>query len=231
MSYTKMVMVPESSQKADAPLLNQLTTLDGQLQSLLQDRTLPAELQLQKYMQTLQRYQSLKAEQVAPVQQPLEKDLMDTLPPNARNKGRMLLQHVNRHPDKFQWTSDGRLKFEGQPIDGSNFVDLIHHFTRRTPANINIHGTAEFGRLLRETNAPQVALMHGTPMRAQRPQTPGSPSRPGPSRQLALGVEEVKATPGKKKKKESVKIDRPQRVTKPIQRYGADPLDAVDDYY
>ena len=110
MNYTKMVMVPQSdplrNQQLDAPLLTQLSTLDGALRSILDDGTLPAELKMQKYMQMFQRYQSLKGHQLGPTMEeahkPLERDLMETLPANTRNKGRMLLQHVNRHPEKFQ---------------------------------------------------------------------------------------------------------------------------------
>ena len=71
--YTKMVMVPQDSlgqqqinlqqQKIDAPLLNQLSSLDSEMQAILSSQSISPVMKMQRYMQALQRYQLLKRQQ------------------------------------------------------------------------------------------------------------------------------------------------------------------------
>ena len=176
--FTKMKMVPYDplrNQEPDAPLLHQLSNLDQQLLTIVNDHTLPPELKHQKYMQTFQRYQSLKAQQLPeplqtePTKPKLDtEEMLDAIPKQYKPKTRLLIQHVNKHPDIFNWTPDGQLKYEGMPIRGSNMLDLVYDFSRkRGPFSEPAIGSQQFATLLKETNAPNVAI--GNPERMKDP--------------------------------------------------------------
>ena len=212
--FSKMVMVPQGmvdplrNQEPMAPLLNQLSTMDQQMHSILFDASLPDELKQQKYMQTLQRYQNLKGQQLdafmpKPVQAVEDtvpdENILEAIPKNYRNKAKILVQHLKKHPE-FQWTRDGELKMNGNAIEGSNFTDLVYDFVMRT-GNAVIPGGKEFSRLLKDTKVPQVALA-----KKKNPVTPVSP-RPGPSRQFRSRLP-VLAVP------ERAMVDTPKRNAK-----------------
>lgn len=157
-----MVMVPQDpfrQHEVGAPVLNQLLSLDNEMQSILSNQTIPDEMKLQRYMQILQRYQLMKGQQQP--QQPQQSKFpqlnYDAVPRSARNKVKMLLHHLESNQDKIQWTSDGKLKVHDMPIENSNFSDLIHSATRQVPRGLNIPGAAEFSQLLSDTNAPQLS--------------------------------------------------------------------------
>ena len=164
--YTKIVMVPQDSlgqqqinlqqQEIDAPLLNQLSSLDSEMQAILSSQSITPEMKMHKYMQTLQRYQLLKEQQNPTLPQELFD--LDTVPKNYRNKARMLLHHLKAHQDRIKWTPDNRLKIDGITIKDSNITDLIHGFTRPFNRNMNFPGAVELDRFLTETNAPKLAI-------------------------------------------------------------------------
>ena len=167
---------PLRNQQQDAPFLNQLSNLDQQLQTILNDNSLPPELKLQKYTQTLQRYQSLKSEQmptrtlpVEPAKPKIETDgVLDAIPKPFKSKANLLMQHMNKYRELFDWTPDGRLKFQGTPIHGSHILDLVYDFSRKKgPLSEPAIGARQFARLLKETNVPKVAI--GNPDRMQEP--------------------------------------------------------------
>ena len=176
-NFTKMSLVPYQdplrNQQPDAPLLNQMATLDAQMGTILKDNTLNPELKHQKYMQTLKRYQALNSQQIPttkfPDEEPkIDENVLDAIPKQFKTKGRLLIQHVNKHPDIFNWTPDGKLKYQGMPIDGSNAMDLVHDFSRnKGPLSAPAIGSKQFARLLKETNVPKVAI--GNPTRMEEP--------------------------------------------------------------
>lgn len=151
---------PMRQQEVGAPLLTQLSNLDGQMQMILTDNSIPEELKLQKYMQTLQRYQILKGQQIPTAKPIVPEDLIDVdaVPKQSKNRVKMLLHHIKKHQDKIKWTPDGQLLVEDKIIDGSNITDLIHDATRHIPSRIKVPGAKEFASLLQETHVPQVAI-------------------------------------------------------------------------
>jgi hypothetical protein len=168
-AYTKMVMVPQQdplrNQEPGAPRLNQLATLDQQMQAILNDTSLSPDERLHKYQQTFQRYQTMQNTQVQqpqPILAPTipNEVILATIPKQAKNKARMLLNHIEKHADNIKWAPDGRLMYDGHIIEGSNKTDLIHHSTRKFSSKVP--GIAEFNSLLKKTNAPQVAVMQQT---------------------------------------------------------------------
>ena len=157
---------PLRNQQPDAPFLHQLSTLDQQLQTILNDNSIPPELKLQKYTQTLQRYQSLKSQQI-PMSQPAKlaqpkidaEEVLEAVPKPFKHKARLLMQHMKKHDELFDWTPDGQLKYQGKPISGSNVLDLVYDFSRKKgPLSEPAIGSRQFARLLKESNVPKVAI-------------------------------------------------------------------------
>jgi hypothetical protein len=236
--FTKMAMVPHAMvdplryQEVGAPLLSQLSTLDGEMQTILGDKTIPDELKLQKYMQTLQRYQMLKGQQVmqpapAATRQtlvPVMEDLLDTIPKQDRNKAKIFVNHLQQHADEIKWTEDGRLIYENKPVEGSNRTDLVHQFTRKLPPKNETPGAVELASLLKKTNVPSVAV--SKPIAMAKLDSPGlnDMSFGTPSGSPSLGV--LKSPLSKKQHKVIKNIQKPpvrepsQRTKKPVDRYG-----------
>jgi hypothetical protein len=222
-AYTKMVMVPQQdplrNQEPGAPRLNQLATLDQQMQAILNDTSLSPNERLSKYQQTFQRYQTMQNTQVQqhqPILAPTipDEEILATIPKQAKNKARMLLDHVQKHTDIIKWAPDGRLMYDGHIIEGSNKTDLIHHSTRKLRSRVP--GLAEFNSLLKKTNAPQVAVM-------QQKNDVEEFLTPSQKTPIQFGVQDspfVQATPSTKKKPARSTERKLRTNRKPTQRYG-----------
>ncbi len=132
---TKMVMVPQdaysslmSQQKQlYSPVVNQLSNLDQELQSILTNPILSSDAKYYQYMNVFGRYQNLRQTKQQPVNiqtadvKTLETDtqtgddlpfvtlpveerrLIGSLPKPVRRKGRILLDHIKSDPQIFQW--------------------------------------------------------------------------------------------------------------------------------
>jgi len=183
---TKMVMVPQdtysslmSQQKqVYSPVVQQLSNLDQELQSILNNPNLPEEVKYHQYRNVFGRYQQLRNEQFRPAAAvpaitehiqtgddlPMEdlpvpeKQVIDGLPKTVRMKGRLLLNHLKDHKRFFNWLNSGELVIDGKPIAGSNVTDLVHHATRNRTAVVPPAGYEEFEKLLQATNVPKEAM-------------------------------------------------------------------------
>jgi hypothetical protein len=176
MQHTKkMVMVPQDTynslltkqQDIVQPLINKLINVDDQLEMLLNDHTIPADVKVQKYEQLFHRRQQMKIEQEKPMEiqmkdQPaaiVPQNIVQTLPLNAQTFAKVLLEHMSRHKHKINWDEKGQLIIHGQPIEGSHIVDLIHDFSKPLRSQVaGVRGYKEFSTLLKETNAPNSAI-------------------------------------------------------------------------
>jgi hypothetical protein len=183
---TKMVMLPQDAYRSllsqqheqTQPVVNQLTSLDGQLQSILANPSLPADVKYHQYDQLLHRYRHLKQQQMNTLNQPVpvtfqpaeqvlppqmqflpvpEENVLTSVPKMLKNKTRILLDHIKRHPEKFKWNEKGELVIGGEPVHGSHFTDLVHD-TVRSRTKHHAMGRPEFGKLLSETNVPREGL-------------------------------------------------------------------------
>jgi hypothetical protein len=171
---TKMVMVPQdtysslmSQQKQIySPVVGQLSNLDQELQSILNNPNLSTDAKYHQYMSVFGRFQSMKAQQFpTPVIVPEptifpvdEHRLIDSLPKNVRRTGRLLMEHLKENKDQIKWLKSGELVSDGQTIQGSNLTDLVHHITRNRPSKKSPVGATQFTELLKKTNAPQEAF-------------------------------------------------------------------------
>jgi hypothetical protein len=183
---TKMVMLPQDAYRSllsqhheqIQPVVNQLTSLDSQLQSVLANPNLPSDVKYHQYDQLLHRYRHLKQQQMNTFNQPVpvtfqpteqvsppqlqylpvpEETILTSVPKMLKIKTKILLDHIKRHPEKFKWNEKGELLVGNEPISGSHFTDLVHD-TVRPPRTKHATGRSEFGKLLSETNAPREGL-------------------------------------------------------------------------
>jgi hypothetical protein len=234
---TKMVMVPQdtysslmSQQKQlYSPVVQQMSNLDQELQAILSNPNLPTDLKYNQYKNVFNRYQQLRQQQFQPTTKvvastdiqtgedlptyvlPLEeRQLIDSLPKTVRRKGKILLDHLKERKNNFSWLSSGELVVDGQPIEGSNITDLVHHVTRRRPTVKPPIGADAFADLLNRTNVPKEALsesnIFATPVGLGTSFSPASTSTPS----------KLKKAP--KAKASSV---RPVRIRKPVNRWQA----------
>ncbi len=184
---TKMVMVPQdayssllSQQKQMySPVVNQLSNLDQELQSIMSNPNIPSDVKYHHYRQVFGRYQQLRNQQFPQMppnvtkmstdvqtyndfpakQLPIdERHLIETLPKPSRRKAKILLDHLRQNEQSFQWLDSGELVADGTPIRGSNISDLVHHVTRNRPTVKSPEGSEEFSELLEKTNVPKEAF-------------------------------------------------------------------------
>lgn len=179
---TKMVMIPQdaytsmiSQQKQlYPPIVNQMSSLDQELQSILSNPNLPTDEKYHQYMSTFGRYQQLRQDFYPPIVRPAgnvqsvlpetntlpieQNRLLNSLPKTVQRKGKILLDHMKDNNQVFKWTETGELIVDGKPIIGSNVTDLVHHVTRTRPTAAPPTGAVEFKELLNISNAPQEAL-------------------------------------------------------------------------
>jgi hypothetical protein len=193
---TKMVMVPEEAysslvgqqQQLIPPVAMQLSNLDNELKSILENPNLNVDNKYNQYYQIFKRYSNLHGKQfgnVAPEPQILpplqqqqaeekremvskatstisppvsEQFVLDSLPKIARRKGKLLFEHLKKKRE-IQWTDTGELVANGSPVEGSNVTDLLHFFTRDRPSVVPPKGAHELADLLQETNVPMEAVV------------------------------------------------------------------------
>lgn len=178
---SKMLLIPENTysalvnQKAqEPPIVSELGRVESQLNSVLADPSLSVDERYAKYVQSFQRLQHLRETQRNPLpylapSDPLPKvtnPIGQKLPPEIlcsfakmnKKAGELLISHIESNP-VFQWDEKFRLIVDGQPLKGSNMLDLIHDFTKFQRGKCEpAIGSEEFGILLKQTNVPHTAI-------------------------------------------------------------------------
>ena len=82
--------------------------------------------------------------------------IVDSAPKALRTKAKMLIQHIQRHPQILSWDDKGRIKYRGKVVPDSNVVDLIGDAIRPVDRKgFKPLGLEAFGRGLLEINAPR----------------------------------------------------------------------------
>ena len=72
-----------------------------------------------------------------------------------RSKTKNLLDYLKQAgPGTLNWTSLGELVHKGQPIHGSNIIDLFRSSMHNVPLSLNMPGESNFKSILHELNAP-----------------------------------------------------------------------------
>ena len=179
---TKMVMVPEDAysslvnqqQQLMPPVAMQLSNLDTEMKSILNNPNLSTDQKYDRYFRTFNRYSQLQGRQFYPPSNPLPEEpiveqgpktngfpildaVVDSLPRVARTRGKLLTHHLKQKKE-IQWSDKGELMADGTPIPGSNITDLIHFFTRDRPSVKPPVGAKQFASQLQDTNVPMEAV-------------------------------------------------------------------------
>ena len=153
----------------DSPLI-QLSSLDQQLKEVL-DSTEPSDIKAKKYGQILQTYSSIRNKAVyrpipPDVSEPATHNWLNGLAASYINKGRILKEHVEKNPD-LQWNDKNEIFYKGNRIPGSNVVDLIHTFVKKSKNQPT--GWQEFGKALLDNNVPRTAIANDNLLARARP--------------------------------------------------------------
>ena len=162
----KMALVPAElanlqHHSPSGAILGQLSLLDQQMKSVLDDTSTTPELKLQKYYSTLRRYETLQdnsshmsvpvrvdegsvIKRDAPTSLPaLESAILEQVPKPQRQSAKLLLEHVKENPD-ISWNQNRELVHKGSVVTGSNIFDLISDFSRNRRNQAPAQGWKEF---------------------------------------------------------------------------------------
>ena len=180
-------------------------SLDGKMQSILNNKSLSEEQKAQLYGSFLQEYLTMKKKQTKvyqaqeanlPVPVPeapagespppphppqsaegaaVEREIVQSVPKQVQRQAVLLVERIRKHPD-LDWNDQGELVVEGTPIPHSNMVDLINDLVR-SRKGFNPVGWEALASQLRKGNVPQDLVRN--PRRWQYIQGLGG-SSPGP---------------------------------------------------
>jgi len=161
------------------PTLTQLSNLDEQMKSILEDSSTSADLKFKLYYNALQRYEAFqqnatqKPDSAIPAQPPRNlppaaqgprflpaveiPGLIDHVPKAQRRATTLLLNYVKDNPD-LEWNEARELVYQGQRIPQSNVYDLVSDISRNRKLQSPAVGWEEFASALINQNVPQGAI-------------------------------------------------------------------------
>ena len=187
------------------PNASAAASLQRDLSSVLANGDLSEDKKSQLYGQTLHQFQTAhrKALENNKLQLPesisskINQRIMDSVPTTMKKKARLLMSMLQDHPN-LSWDEDGTVKMYGQPIPGSNIIDLVNDVLRQRKG-IEPTGWQPFAEGLKAMNVPQDFV--GNKKRWEWMHRSKELDRPSSSPQEE--EEDVFKTPLKSKKKRS----------------------------
>lgn len=94
--------------------------------------------------------------EVEPPAEELVDQIVSSAPKPMRGKAKMMLQHMQRHPQILSWDPQGRVKYRGRVIPNANIIDLVSDAVRSTERKgYRPQGIELFSRGLSEMNMPR----------------------------------------------------------------------------
>ena len=172
------------------PWTSSLQEMDHRMKDILNRSDMTMEDKAQAYHQTLQRYlhrldqvkrQSLGSVTIqtpTTIEKPsvvmdvpenpssssdkVSSRILDSMGKTFKKKARMILQHVEDHPD-MSWNERGEFVWKGQRIENSNMLDLVNDLMRKRKNYASPHGWETFASALKTSNVPQELV--GNPTR------------------------------------------------------------------
>ena len=166
-----MALVPMdfASHTKEAPLLNQLSSLDKEMQMVLSDSA-STDVKFKKYQDAIRRYQhftDVRDEKVPvpPTNTRREEQILPALPaqqiirnmPNQKQRSaRILLDFLGNIPE-LGISNNNEIIIDGNTVKNSNIHDLVSDLTRDT-RSARPRGSNEFTQLLRAKNVPLEAI-------------------------------------------------------------------------
>ncbi len=158
------------SQPSTNPTLKTMSSLDDRLKDVLSKSHVSEDAKVKEYNQTLQRYLTYEDKYLSPhpststvstpsVEDQWEKDILASVPINAKKKAQLLLNRIKASGGTMSWNAQGELLVKGQPVVGSNILDLVNDVLRKRQ-HFNPRGWEQFAQALRDTNVPQDLIGH-----------------------------------------------------------------------
>ena len=92
----------------------------------------------------------------------LKEEVLKVLPPSARHRGKLLLDHLfKKNPGQNLYNSRRELMYNNDVVHGSNIIDLIYDLMKGRKSNKPV-GWREFMNLLIEINTPESLIINPT---------------------------------------------------------------------
>ena len=167
MNKYKKLILTEADTKPPKTLdahVNAIFEADSDMKEIL-ERDISDEEKIKEYNQRLRssliHYNKYVKEPIGEkVPDLIEAQINEILPPSLKNKGELMITHLKN--SSVQWTKEGELIFNGEPIKGSNIVSLVNDVLRKSKTRIPPQGWEQFAQLLRNSNIPQEFLANKT---------------------------------------------------------------------
>ena len=179
------LQLQQQQQVLQYPTLKALSSLDRELQDVLNQQHLTTDEKVKQYNQVLQRYVTYEDQQqmaarapikmqmvgtsepsststtttsAAEAMDPIEQEVANTVPQSMKKKAQLLVKRIKNSPT-MRWTDKGELVYKDQIVPNTNVVDLVNDALRRRK-RIQPEGWQTFARALKETNVPQDLIGH-----------------------------------------------------------------------
>ena len=148
------------------PHLRSMNTLDTSMKQVLDQPDISQDEKVKQYNQLLQRYRTYDDKRSDPVPPPIptqvdhwEKDIIDSVPMTMQRRAKLLVNRIKASDGLMSWNERGELLRNGQPVPGTNIVDLVNDVVRRRKG-FDPEGWTSFAEGLREINVPQDVVGH-----------------------------------------------------------------------
>ena len=175
--YNMLNTIQQNQREQNTPIRNSMVTLSGEMNNILDDRAESDTDKAKAYTQSLQRYLAFKEKQdekplsvrvlhsnnvgreredVNEDKPPseIEEEIVQSAPIGMRNKAKLLLRKLKGNKEIINWDEKGEVSVDGNPIRGSNIVDLTLD-TLRQRKHFNPEGWQQFRRVLSDLNVPR----------------------------------------------------------------------------
>ena len=162
----KLFLVPEDvvqswksemrAKQVDAPLESALNNIDKSMHNVLNNNNMNNHEKDKIYTQKLGNYISMRDRQNRQTIQSKKwpVDTVDTLPKKYQTRGKALMKYI-QSDDDIQWDELGQMSLNGNLIEKSNIVDLLHDSLRARKTSQKPKGWKELCRHFRSKNIPQ----------------------------------------------------------------------------
>lgn len=163
-----MVLVPQEiydrENRLFRPKENDIIQMDNSMSNILQNESLNSYDKVNVYNQNLkemvQKVDSyrddtklIKKENVETRTIPLYDEILESLPPKLRKKGKLLLDYISRKNNILSWNKAGRVKIRGKEIFNMHIIDVFSKLINRR--NVQIPNLMLFMQALDDLNTPK----------------------------------------------------------------------------
>ena len=114
--------------------------------------------------------------------------VLDATPERFHRTTKSLLNHI-KHSDSMNWDANGRLVLDGQAVEGTNVLDLVHSVTRPRKV-IAPQGADIFLKALAGINTPSELVPNAKSLKI--PTTPLRPHKTDIKKTFGLSVRSLK---------------------------------------